>query len=290
LKRKLSPDFRARYGPWAIVAGASAGLGAAFAEQIADQGLNLLLVARRQDLLEQVGAHLISTYGVQVRTVALDLARDDATARVAAAAGGLDVGLLVYNAAYSAIGPFLDRPLEEHLREIATNCRTPLGLAYAFGQPMRKRGRGGIILMSSLSALQGSALIANYAATKAYNLLLAEGLWEELRGAGVDVMACRAGAVSTPNYLESLSRAAQATARQIARPPLGAMPAEAVVAETLASLGSGGSVIPGFSNRAAAFIMGHVLPRGLAVRIMGRVLRRLYAGDSVDGRTADPTR
>jgi short-subunit dehydrogenase len=278
VKRKLRADFRARYGPWAIVAGASAGLGAAFAEQIAAQGLNLVLVARRRELLEQVGAHLVSTYGVQVRTIALDLARDDASARVAAAAEDLDIGLLVYNAAFSAIGPFLDRSLEDHLREIATNCRTPLGLAYAFGQPMRRRGNGGIILMSSLSALQGSALIANYAATQAYDLLLAEGLWEELRGTGVDVIACRAGAISTPNYLRSRST----SARPSTEPPMGAMPAEVVVADTLASLGSGGSLIPGLNNQAAAFIMERVLPRGLAIRLMGRVLRDLYSDYSVD--------
>ena len=258
------------------MAGASAGLGAAFAEQIAAQRLNLLLLARRPDLLEQVGAQLAATYGVQVRTITLDLGRDDAAARVATEAEGLDVGLLVYNAAYSAIGPFLDRPLADHLQEIATNCRTPLGLAYTFGQSMRQRGRGGIILMSSLSALQGSALIANYAATKAYNLLLAEGLWEELRGAGVDVLACRAGAVSTPNYLQSLARAGRPTAR----PPAGAMPAEAVVAAALAGLGRAGSVTPGFSSQAAAFVMGRVLPRGLAIRLMGGVLRRLYGTDT----------
>lgn len=258
------------------MAGASAGLGAAFAEQIAAQGLQVVLVARRQDVLEQVGAHLGSAYGVQVRTIALDLARDDAAAQVAAATEGLDIGLLVCNAAYSAIGPFLERSLDDHLKEIATNCRTPLSLAYTFGQPMVRRGRGGIILMSSLSAMQGSALIANYSATKAYNLLLAEGLWEELRGAGVDVLACRAGAISTPNYLASLAR----TGRPAARPPMGTLPAEAVVAETLASLGRGASVTPGFSSRAAAFVMGRVMPRGLAIRLMGRVLRGLYSNPS----------
>lgn len=267
-----------------MVAGASAGLGAAFAEQIAAQGLNLVLVARRRELLEQVGAHLVSTYGVQVRTITLDLARDDAAATIAGTAEDLDIGLLVYNAAYSAIGPFLDRSLEDHLTEIAVNCRTPLGLAYTFGQPMRKRGMGGIILMSSLSALQGSALIANYAATKAYNLLLAEGLWEELRGAGVDVLACRAGAVSTPNYLKSISRPAQTSAE----PPLGAMPAEGVVADTLAGLGRAGSLIPGLSNQAAAFFMQRMLPRGLAIRLMGRILRRLYSGYSVDAQADNP--
>jgi short-subunit dehydrogenase len=284
LKQKLSVDFRARYGPWAIVAGASAGLGAAFAEQIAAQGLNLVLVARRRELLEQVGAHLVSTYGVQVRTITLDLARDDATATIAGAAADLDIGLLVYNAAYSVIGPFLDRSLEDHLREVAANCRTPLGLAYTYGQPMRRRGKGGIILMSSLSALQGSALIANYAATKAYNLLLAEGLWEELRGAGVDVLACRAGAVSTPNYLKSISRPAQTSAE----PPLGAMPAEVVVADTLAGLGRSGSLIPGWNNQAAAFVMQRVLPRGLAIRLMGRVLRRLYSDYAADSQVDHP--
>jgi short-subunit dehydrogenase len=273
LKRKLKADFRARYGPWAVVAGASAGLGAAFAEQLAAQGLNLVLVARRQTLLEQVSAQLGSRHGVQVRILALDLGREDAAAQVAAASEGLDIGLLVYNAAFSAIGSFLDISLEDHLREISTNCRTPLGLAYTFGQALRQRRRGGIILMSSLSALQGSALIANYAATKAYNLLLAEGLWEELRGAGVDVLACRAGAVSTPNYLQSLAAPAQPGAE----PPMGAMPAAVVAADTLAALGRGGSLVPGMNNQAAAFIMGRLLPRGLAIRLMGRVLRGLYS-------------
>jgi len=273
LKHQPRAVFQSCYGPWAIVAGASAGLGAAFAEQIAEQRLNLLLVARRQELLEPLAARLAAASGAQARTLVLDLAGEDAAERVAAAADGLEVGLLVYNAAYSAIGPFLDRPLDDHLRELATNCRTPLALAHTFGQPMRRRGRGGIILMSSLSALQGSALIANYAATKAYNLLLAEGLWEELRQSGVDVMACRAGAVSTPNYLASLASSAGTTRR----PPGGAMTPEAVVAETLAGLGRGGSLIPGAGNRGAAFLMERVLPREFAIRLMGRVLRGLYA-------------
>ena len=266
------------------MAGASAGLGAAFAEQIAARGINLVLVARRAELLDQISARLGGAYGVQVRTMALDLARDDAAARLAAELNDLEVGLLVYNAAFSAIGPFLSRPLEDHLMEIATNCRTPLSLAYELGQRMRRLGRGGIILMSSLSALQGSALIANYAATKAYNLLLAEGLWEELRHEGIDVLACCAGAVSTPNYLNSLA----STGKPAAGPPMGAMPADAVVAETLAGLGKEGSLIPGFSSQAAAFFMRRVIPRGLAIRLMGRVLRGLYADDSVDPRADGP--
>src|SRR5262249_2332566 len=145
-----------------------------------------------------------STYGVQVRKIPFDLAREDAAATLAAQTDDLEIGLLVYNAALSVIGPFLERPLEDHFAEIATNCRTPMSLAYSFGQQMRGRGHGGIILMSSVSSGQGSALIANYAATKAYNALLAEGLWEELRDQGIDVMACQAGAVSTQSFADSL--------------------------------------------------------------------------------------
>jgi short-subunit dehydrogenase len=263
--------FKARYGPLALVAGASQGLGAAFAEQIAACGINLVLVARRATLLDSLAGRIKSAYNVDVRTLALDLAQDDAALKISEALSDVEVGLVVYNAALSVIGPFMDRPLEDHLAEIATNCRTPLSLAYEFGKPMRSRGRGGIILMSSLSALQGSAYISNYTATKAYSMILAEGLWEELRHNGVDVLACSAGAVSTPNYLGSLTAGKESNGA-----PSGAMTPEAVARETLAALGREGSFVPGFTNKVAAFMMRRVLPHGLAVRIMGQVMRRLY--------------
>jgi short-subunit dehydrogenase len=263
-----STTFKDRYGAWALVAGASAGLGEAFAAQIAARGVNVALVARREEPLNEVRNKLIVAHNVDVRTIPLDLARDDAAAVITDALSDVEVGLLVYNAALSVIGSFLDRPLADHLAEIATNCRTPMSLAYSFGKQMRTRRRGGIILMSSLSALQGSANIANYTATKAYNTLLAEGLWEELRHDGVDVLACCAGAVSTQNYLDSLSHNTGS--------PVGAMTPQVVVSQTLAALGKQGSFFPGFSSQAAAFIMRRLMPHGLAIRLMGRVMRRLY--------------
>ncbi len=263
--------FRQRYGNWALIAGASAGLGEAFAEQIAAQGLNVVLAARREGLLNTLRDRLVTTYRVEVRTIAIDLARENAAAVIASELEGVEIGLVVYNAALSVIGPFLDRPLEDHLAEIDTNCRTPMSLTYHFGKGMRARGRGGIVLMSSLSALQGSAFIANYGATKAFNMLLAEGLWEELRRDGVDVLACCAGAVSTQNYLDSLPHGPAS-----GDAPYGAMSPRAVVAETLKALGKEGSFFPGLSSKAAAFVMRRLLPHGLAVRVMGRVLRNLY--------------
>jgi short-subunit dehydrogenase len=272
ITRTLPPQgsFADCYGPWALVAGASEGLGAEFAEQLAARGLNLVLVARRADLLKSLGQSLSEKYAIAVRDLALDLAEPDAADHLVQATQDIEIGLLVYNAAYSAIGSFFERPLDDHLLELATNCRTPLALVHTLGRRMLARGRGGILLMSSLSAQQGSPYIANYAATKAYNWILAEGLWDELRRQGVDVLVCCAGAISTPNYDASAPN-------QASRLFAGATTPQAVVASALAGLGKGPEVVPGLGYRLSAFAMQHLLPRKLAVRIMGNVLRSMYA-------------
>lgn len=257
--------FRERYGPWALVAGASAGLGEAFARLLAARGLNLLLLARRREALERLAAELGRAHGVEARAVPLDLARPDLAEAVDRAAAGLELGLLVYNAAHSVIGPFLERPLEEHLRVLEVNCRGPLALVHRLAGPMARRGRGGVILMTSLAASQGNPLLASYAASKAFELVLAEGLWAELSGAGVDVVACRAGATRTPGFEASRPR------RSV---PL--MEAEAVARGALLALGHGPSTVSGALNRVAAFAFGRLLPRRTSIRLMGRATRRLY--------------
>ncbi|HET7753592.1 MAG TPA: SDR family NAD(P)-dependent oxidoreductase, partial [Anaeromyxobacteraceae bacterium] len=199
-------DFRARYGPWALVAGASAGLGESFARALAARGLHLVLIARRRDALDSLAAALREDHGVDVRVVPCDLARPDLAEEVDRVAAGLEIGLVVYNAAHSVIGPFVERPLDEHLRVVDVNCRGPLVLAHALGGAMARRGRGGIVLMTSLAASQGNPLLASYAASKAFELVLAEGLWDELGSRGVDVVACRAGATRTPGYAASSPR------------------------------------------------------------------------------------
>jgi len=257
--------FRERYGPWALVAGASAGLGEAFARELAARGLGLLLLARRAEALERLAGDLRAAHGVEVRTAALDLGRADLLEAVRAASAGLEIGLLVYNAAHSVIGPFLDRPLEEQLRVVDVNCRGPLLLAHVLGGPMAGRGRGGIVLMSSLSGSQGNPWLASYAASKAFDLVLAEGLWAELRARGVDVVACRAGATRTPGFAASRPK------RSV---PL--QPAGEVAARALAALGRGPSVVTGGLNRLAAFAFARLLPRRTSIRIMERAARRLY--------------
>lgn len=265
MARLTSQQFRSRYGPWALVAGASEGLGAEFATQLAARGLNLVLIARRGEVLEEVGARLRRACSVEVRTLALDLAGEDLAAVVSEATADLEIGLLVYNAALAVIGSYFEVALEEHLRTVAVNCRAPMTLAYLLGLPMLKRGRGGILLMSSLAGAQGSALLVNYTATKAYNRLLAEGLWDELRERGVDVLACCPPAVSTPGYLASAPRGA-----------MNALAPSAVVSEALSALRTGPVLVPGWIYRLADLLMQRVLPRKSTIKLMGRVTRGMY--------------
>ncbi len=259
-------EFREKYGPWALVAGASVGLGAAFASELARRKLNLILLARRSGPLDELAARLRAEFSVEVITVAADLADAASAARLAELAATHEIGLGVYNAAFSKIGPFLDGSLEDHLRTVDVNCRGPVTMALSLGRPMAQRKRGGIILMSSLAGSQGTPMVVTYGATKAFNLVLAEGLWDELRGDGVDVLACRAGATRTPGFEASK--------------PSGSTPMmepEPVVIAALDALGHGPSTVPGGFNRAIAFLFGRLLPRRLAVRIMGSATRKLYA-------------
>jgi short-subunit dehydrogenase len=262
-------DFAAHYGSWAIVAGASEGIGATYAEALAAHGLNLVLVARRAELLQSLASELSTKYKVDTRIIALDLAALDAVEQIAENTKDVEVGLLVYNAAFSAIGPLLERPVEDHIKEINTNTYTPLKLIYLFAGQMLARGRGGIVLMSSLSAFQGSAYISTYAATKAFNIVLAEGLWEEWRERGVDVLVCISGAVKTPNYVASEPQQTGGLGDMTIDP-------DQVVWEALNALGKGPYVIPGRMNRISSFIIRHLLPRKTAVKFMGRILKRMY--------------
>jgi short-subunit dehydrogenase len=257
-------EFRDKYGPWALVAGASVGLGAAFATELARRRLNVILVARRAEPLEALAARLRATFSVEVRTIAADLG--DGAGRCAELAREHEIGLLVYNAAYSKMGTFLEGTLEDHLRTVDVNCRGPVALSLALGRAMAERKRGGIVLMSSLAGSQGTPLFATYGATKAFNLVLAEGLWEEMRRHGVDVVACRAGATRTPGF-----EASQPTGSTPMMDP------EPVVTRALDALGGGPSTIPGSFNRFVAFLMGRILPRRLAVKVIGNATRKLYA-------------
>ena len=187
-------SFRDRYGPWALVAGASDGIGEAFARRIAERGVNVLLLARREALLARLAGEIRAEHGVEARPLVADLTAPDLDARVEAATRGLEVGLLVYNAgAVHGVGAFHERPLEHAQQLVALNCTGPVLLAHRLGGPMRARGRGGIVLVTSMVALSGSAHVAAYAASKSFDWILAQSLWHELRPHGVDALAAVVG-------------------------------------------------------------------------------------------------
>jgi hypothetical protein len=251
------------------VTGAARGLGAEFSTQLAERGLDVIAVDVLGDDLHRTAKQIALRTGREVRPIAVDLSSPDFMAVLAEETGGLEIGLLVSNAAFGSVGLFFDRSLEEKQKAVAVNVQAPLALVHELGPKMVTRGRGGMILVSSGSAQHGSAYVANYAATKAYSLILAEGLWQELRERGVDVMALLPGATLTPGYASSNPRPEGARLLNVMAP-------QPVVAEALDSLGTGPSRIPGRRNRLNAFLTGRILSRKAAIRLIGSMMRSLY--------------
>jgi len=187
-----------RYGPWALVTGASSGIGEEFARQAAANGLNVVLVARREERLKEVAAELTTHHGIATRVLPVDLAADGAFAAIVERTDGLDIGLVISNAGAGNPGPFISLP-HDRLREIVRlNVVAHLDLAHHFGKKLAERGRGGLVLVSALAAAGGLPFMANDSATKAYVLNLGEALHVELRQAGVDVTVLVPVLVNTP--------------------------------------------------------------------------------------------
>jgi short-subunit dehydrogenase len=262
--------FRQRYGPWGLVAGASEGIGRAWCRRLAERGLDVVLIARRAELLEEEAAELRARFGVQTRTLALDLASPDLGESLRQSTDDLDVGFVVYNAAYSEIGEYLGQGVPGKLRTLDVNCRGVVLLTSHFAERLVARGRGGMVLMSSMAGWQGSALVGVYAASKAFVTVLAESLWSELRPHGVDVHACVAGATLTPSF-ESQTPDER---RRQAFP----MQPEAVVDAALARLGKGPTIVTGRVNRVVHVLLSKLLSRRAAVSFFSRTTRGIYGG------------
>jgi short-subunit dehydrogenase len=261
-------QFSAPAGSWALVAGAAEGLGEAFSETLAALGLNLVLVDHQQDLLESVSSGLERRYRVSTRNMLLDLAGEEAWERCMQATEGLDCRLLVYVAAYSRVTLFRNHTQETLDRTLAVNTRTVIRLVHAFASRLRGSGLpGGILLMGSLSGLVAPPLVAPYAATKAFNIRLAESLFPEFRRDGIHISACVAGIIDTPAY-----RASRPAGRFKPR----AMTPSAVARYAISHLGRKALLIPGTGNRISAFILQHLLPRRLAVALTAGTMKRMY--------------
>lgn len=199
--------FSDRYGPWAVITGASEGTGASFAKQLAAQGIRSVLIARREGPLAQLKQEILEEHGVECVTATVDLAAADAADAVVRAAGDREVGLLITNAGADGNGsPFLDADLSAWNKLVNLNVVTTMALCHHFGRQMRERGRGGIILVGSGACYGGIGGIAVYTASKAFDQCFAESLWAELRPHGVDVLNLVLGRTDTPAHRELMER------------------------------------------------------------------------------------
>ena len=231
-------EFENRFGPWAIIAGGSDGIGFAFAEELARRGIHLALIARNAAKLDEKAAALRDRYNVEVRTASIDLTGDDIAEQAEAFTADLDLGLFIYNAGSGRnMGPFLESGVENWIHQVQLSCAGPVRLAHHFGQRLVGRGRGGIVLMSSLGSLSGAAYVTTYAASKSFDTIFAEGLWQEFTPQGVDVVGCLAGATDTETFREDTGGMPNA------------MPPSDVAIETLNFLGRGPTFVPGADNR-----------------------------------------
>ncbi len=257
-------DFKSKYGPWAVVAGASEGLGEAFAREIASRGINVYLVARREEKLQELSRAIQRDFGIRVKYMKVDLSETDQIKHFFSQLD-VDTGLVVYNAAYAPVGWFTELSAEDPEKIVAVNVRGPVLVTHFASAIMKKRGNGGIVLMSSLAGTQGSPKIATYAATKAFNTTFAEGLWKELKPLGIDVLASCAGAILTPGYKNT----------QHQKPAPGTLTPAQVAAKTLNALGKGPVTVPGMTNKIARWFMGRVLPRRWAIGLMHQQTKKL---------------
>jgi short-subunit dehydrogenase len=247
-------DLAQRYGPWALVTGASAGIGEGFCERLARAGLNLVLVARRRDRLESL-ARRFESGGSKCRVVVADLAEPSAAAMVVEAVRDLDVGLLVNNAGTGWIGRFDLQTPESLVRLVRLHCETPVELTSRMLPAMSRRKHSGVILVASAGAYVPMPYYAVYGGTKAFLAMWGEALAAELTERGTDVLVVAPGDTRT-EFQEVAGEQSTRWSR-----------VDDVVAASLEALGRDSRVVPGLENRLGV-LAARFLPRRLVVRMM----------------------
>ncbi len=245
-------NWAERYGEWAFIAGGSEGIGRAFALRLAQQGVNLVLIARKKAALDETAEELRQAFGVQVETHSVDLTADDLADRLDVIVAGRDFGTLIYNAgAVHGASLLLDQPIERALNLIRLNCIGPVTLVHKLAPAMRAQHKGAIILVSSMSGLAGGGYVAAYAASKAYEISFAESMWAELGAEGVDVLGLIAGSTRTPSMERAGLKFAPDKGSGSDSLDIVAMDPQDVAGEALAALGKTPIHVPGEANRAS---------------------------------------
>jgi short-subunit dehydrogenase len=257
-------SLRDRYGDWALVTGASAGIGLEFARAFAERGINVVLVARRADRLRDLAAVIESEFDVRAVVVSADLATPGGADEVADAVREIPVGILVNNAGFGYAGRFDKQDCARLQEMIALNCTAPVVLTHRLLPKMLERGSGAVITVGSVAGRQPIPLHAVYSATKSFNLMFGEALWAELGAKGVDSLVLQPGPVATE--FEAVAGEARSNPSGDERP-------EQTVATALDHLGQSPSVVSGWLNWFRANV-NRVMPRSVIAFIAGVVMEK----------------
>ena len=262
-------DFQERFGQWALVAGAAEGIGAAYCEELAKKRMNVILVDLNEKGMESLSKELETRYKIDTICLVCDLSEDNAPVLCMKMIRETGCRLLIYNAAYSRVKPFLKNEYSELDLYINVNTRTPLKLVHLFSAELRKKNlKGGILLMSSLAGMYGTSLVAAYSGTKGFNLMLAEALSHELKPFGIEVSTCCAGATATPGYLGSNPSSG------LISPPV--MKPSKVANIALKKLGKKTVIIPGLANKLSYFMLVRLFPRSNSAILVNKTMNKTY--------------
>jgi len=262
-------NFKQQYGPWALITGASSGIGREMSEQLAQQGMNIVAVARNQENLDSLKDSLETRFAIKVRTISADLSQAEASYAINKQTADLDIGLLIPNAGIENNGAFIDNPIEAEQKMLALNTVSPMLLSHLYGQRFKQRfannKRSGILLTSSLFGYQGVPFVSNYSATKAYILSLGEALNVELKPFGIDVTVLSPGLTDTamPQNMEI----------DFTKMPITLHKPEIVARIGLNALGKKATIVPGFINKFYAW-ENRLIPRSWPVKLFGLLIKR----------------
>ncbi len=258
--------FNEKYGPFALVTGASSGIGEEFAKQLAAKGLNVILVARRKERLERLSDELEKKYHIKAIAIAVDLLSDQFLKEIRKVTDTLEVGLLVSNAGTMYIGNYLHNSLENDLKMIDLNIKTPAILTHHFAQQMVKRKKGGIIYTASMLGFMGTPFASIYAGTKAHEIVKGEGLAYELKPKGIDVLVLNPGLTDTE----------MTAANDFSVMPMKLMKPGVVAEAALNALGKKVLVTPGFMNNMMNWMSKRVMSRKMNTNMFGRLMDKTF--------------
>lgn len=248
------------YGEWAVVTGATSGIGRQIAILLASAGFNIVINARNENALLSLSKELEKNYRVRVKIACFDLSTEAGVKNLITACDEVSIGLLVASAGFGTSGTFITSPIQNEQNMLRVNCEAVMLLTHHFGKVFMSQQRGGIILLSSMVAFQGVPYAAHYAATKAYIQTLAEGIYHELKPYGVDVLAAAPGPVKSGfGERADMKMAAALTVQQVAAP-------------ILKALGRRTTVLPGILTKLLVYSL-RTVPRGIKVLIMKQVMK-----------------